>query len=459
MLRVRLSEADLRGANLFRAKLFGAILKNTNLSGANLFETNFSGSDLRGAILRDVNLNRSILNNILLDGAKLDRSSLYSASSEFYNIKLREIDLSGLKLEEIQLSDMNLSNFNFFGTILYGANLKGVQALATNFEGATLTGACIEDWSINCQTNLQNVKCDYIYLNEGNYSKEEEKYIFSDRVPHDPDKIFAPGEFAKRYQKILETVNLYFGEGIDWQVFLNSFQKLQEEEKIKIADGEREIPIVQGIENTGNGSFIIKIGVSPDTDKGEIEKSFWQKYQRMLEAAEEKYRAELNFKEKEIAIYLQQNADLKEIIQSLAIRPIHISQNQGDKNMNYSRETKIDKYFKTEKAGIVYNEGTVSGDVKVAEVINEASQQDLAQAAAEIQQLLDQLSETYPTETFAEKGVIVDKAIEEIEKNPTLKQKIINALKAMTVETFMEAINHPLANVLRAGIEAYREPE
>ena len=50
------------------------------------------------------------------------------------------------------------------------------------------------------------------------------------------------------------------------------------------------------------------------------------------------------------------------------------------------------------------------------------------------------------------------KVVEEIEKNPTLKQRIISILKAMTVEAFMEAIDHPLANVVRAGIEGYRKP-
>ena len=102
--------------------------------------------------------------------------------------------------------------------------------------------------------------------------------------------------------------------------------------------------------------------------------------------------------------------------------------------------------------------GSISGNAKVGGVINEADKQDLTQAAAEIQQLLEQLSKTYPTETFAEKGAIADMTIQEIENNPTLKQKIISSLKAMGIEAFMEAIDHPVANVLRAGIEAYREP-
>ena len=114
--------------------------------------------------------------------------------------------------------------------------------------------------------------------------------------------------------------------------------------------------------------------------------------------------------------------------------------------------------YNTKEAAIVHNQGDIKGNAKVALVINEAAQQDLTQAAVEIQKLLEQLSKDNPTETFAEKGAIADMTIQEIENNPTLKQKIISSLRAMGIEAFMEAIDHPVANVLRAGIEAYREP-
>lgn len=49
------------------------------------------------------------------------------------------------------------------------------------------------------------------------------------------------------------------------------------------------------------------------------------------------------------------------------------------------------------------------------------------------------------------------KVAEEIEQNSILQQRIINALKVTTIEAFIEAIAHPLANVVRAGIEGYQE--
>ncbi|MGK7894259.1 MAG: pentapeptide repeat-containing protein [Xenococcus sp. (in: cyanobacteria)] len=446
---VNLDGADLKGANLKDAILesanfTGANLKGLDLTGTDLTGTDLTGTDLTGTDLTGTNLFGVSLDSSILCNAKLEGAILKSAS-------LVRADLTGANLFFASLVRADLT-----GTNLTDADLNRVQVLVTNFEGATLTGACIEDWNINSQTNLQNVKCDYIYL-KTIYSEEENKWIFGDRVPHDPDKIFAPGEFTKRYQKILETVNLYFGEGIDWQVFLNSFQKLEEEEKIKIADGEREIPIVQGIENTGDGSFVIKIGVSPDTDKGEIEKSFWQKYQRMLDEAEEKYRLLISYKDEQLAIYQQQNTNLNEILKLLASKPTNI-QNiidnqlvQGDNNMTGDQKGNF---------GIgQMSGGTISGNAKVAGVINEAAQQDLAQAAAEIQQLLDQLSKTYPTENPLEQMTVGVKLAEEIKNNPTRWQKVINVIKAMGIEALAEAVNNPIFNIAKAGIEAALESE
>ncbi len=102
--------------------------------------------------------------------------------------------------------------------------------------------------------------------------------------------------------------------------------------------------------------------------------------------------------------------------------------------------------------------GEIKGNAKVAGVINEAEEQDLAEAAAKIQALLEQLSETYPTTTSKEKNIVVGEAVDQIENNPTLKSKVINALKAGGTEAFKEAVNHPLVNILLATIEGWQEP-
>ncbi|MGK7898954.1 MAG: COR domain-containing protein [Xenococcus sp. (in: cyanobacteria)] len=117
---------------------------------------------------------------------------------------------------------------------------------------------------------------------------------------------------------------------------------------------------------------------------------------------------------------------------------------------NYNEHIQGDSINQKGNIGIgKVSDSTISDNAKIAGVITET--------AGEIKQILNQLSQNNPTETPLEKMMLGFKAIEEIEKNSTLKPRIINALKVMTVKAFMEAIDHPLANVLRVGIEAYRE--
>ena len=101
--------------------------------------------------------------------------------------------------------------------------------------------------------------------------------------------------------------------------------------------------------------------------------------------------------------------------------------------------------------------GVIKDNAKIAGVINEAEQQNLAETAAEIQALLEQLSETYPTTTSGEKIIVVGEAVDQIESNPTLKTKVINALKSGGTEAFKEFIDHPLVNILMATIEGWQE--
>ena len=87
--------------------------------------------------------------------------------------------------------------------------------------------------------------------------------------------------------------------------------------------------------------------------------------------------------------------------------------------------------------------------------------QSLAEAAEEIQKLLEQLEKekSYPTETLSQQAIVAEETIRQIEANKDWKQKVINAVKAMGIEAFMEMIDNPVANVLRAGIEGWMEED
>ena len=94
-------EANLPGANLWRANLPGADLFQANLPGAKLSFVNLTGADLRGA-----NLTRADLTFANLTGADLTFANL-----------------TGADLKDANLTDADLTFAN-----LTGADLKGCQS-------------------------------------------------------------------------------------------------------------------------------------------------------------------------------------------------------------------------------------------------------------------------------------------------------------------------------------------
>ncbi len=106
--------------------------------------------------------------------------------------------------------------------------------------------------------------------------------------------------------------------------------------------------------------------------------------------------------------------------------------------------------------GTNYGEANLAGG-NINKTISEGEKNNLAELAKEIQSLLDQLSQTYPTSTASEQMVVATEAVTQIEKNPNLKSKIINALKSAGSEGLKELVNRPLFNILMAAIEGWRD--
>ena len=89
-VRADLSDANLRGANLYGADLSDANLSGANLSYSNLYGANLSYSNLYGANLSGANLSGAILSYSNLRGANLYDADLYDAD-------LSNADLRGAK--------------------------------------------------------------------------------------------------------------------------------------------------------------------------------------------------------------------------------------------------------------------------------------------------------------------------------------------------------------------------
>jgi uncharacterized protein YjbI with pentapeptide repeats len=266
-----LNQADLTGAYLTKADLRDAQLVESLLVATLLGEANLSGANLNKADLRKASLSKATLTNA---------------------------NLAKANLAEADLRECNLCNAN-----LTQANLSTALVMGSTFQQATLTGACIQDWNINSTTQLDAVICDYVYLQE----RKQERRPSSGK--------FALGEFTKLFQKAVETVDLIFRNGIDWDVFTYSFKKVE----IENQDAQLD---VQSIEKKGDGVLVIRVSVSPALDKAKIHSDFMQGYEFAAKALEPQYHARLEDKDKEINrlfnLVNQQQEKLGELVNLIA---------------------------------------------------------------------------------------------------------------------------------------------
>jgi preprotein translocase subunit YajC len=111
------------------------------------------------------------------------------------------------------------------------------------------------------------------------------------------------------------------------------------------------------------------------------------------------------------------------------------------------------------KEGDTYNIGQAGAAGKFASSHNNTFVQSeqkvtLAEAAAEIQQLLKELEKKNPTATEGEKIAYVNVAT-----NPDIKQRAIAALKAGGETAIEEFLDNPYVNVAKAIIKGWIKPE
>lgn len=435
---------NLQYSNLMRSDFTGtALVKGTfqgaNLADAVLIKADLSYVNLQGADLSGSNLYQARLEHINLQGANLRGANLQGAN-------LRGLDLANVDLSEADL-EADLTKTNLSGGNLSGANLRAVQALETNFEKATFTGACLKDLNINSSTNLKDIVCDYVFLEDD----------YRERRPHGGS--FGAGEFTQRFQQVLETVDLFFDDGVDWKAFLGSFQDLQ-------AQYGDENLAVQGIERKGQSSFEIRLAVPPEADKAEIEKVAYERYEINLRQIETQYREQLSAKEGEIIRYRQQTESLKdelldtyrqrsrqsapdlmEVVKILAARDSIVNV-----EANAVAENKASKYDMRNARFAGGFAETVQGDQGGGTINNQASETpSLTEATAEIQNLLKQLETSNPAATKAEQIAYLSAMIP-----PTRRERLIGALRAAGSAAIEEVL---YGAILKSLVEGWQRPK
>ena len=90
---------------------------------------------------------------------------------------------------------------------------------------------------------------------------------------------------------------------------------------------------------------------------------------------------------------------------------------------------------------------------------------NLAEAAAEIQNLLEQLDKTYPADTDAGREAadtdagreaIATETIRRIKNDPSMMSRVLKALKAGSIAALEQALNHPAASFTVAALEEFQ---
>ncbi len=266
--------------------------------------TRFSGADLRGAFFTDAVLalvsfaatrrQTTRLERVCWHGAKgLElarpgatllaeprcRQLLLSGSApgaDLQGLNLRGAYLPQADLRGADLRETNLSEAVLTEAYLENANLKASQCLGTDLQGAHLSGATLEAWNIDHSTKLNAIDCAYVYLLEpfdalGQRRDDHHR----ERLPHDPDKSFGPGDFEIYFKQLLEEVKLLIKNGVDAKAFQQAFQEVT-----------RQYPqitpeLITGLKKSGN-DVLVTLQAPASVDKGAVEQTFFAKYNAVM---------------------------------------------------------------------------------------------------------------------------------------------------------------------------------
>ncbi len=196
------------------------LIRNLALGIASRYGTNFQGCDLT-----DTDFTRARLKNTNLSKANLTRTCWFEVQklnvtvvgkSYLTNSKIRPLvihkDLQNKNFDGWDLQGLNLRGANLIDASLVGtklnfadlqnadisrANLTRSQVDKTDFRGAILTGAYIENWGITSKTKLEDVNCEYIFMRVPSKDNPNPR-----RLPANWDEKFQEGEFTRFFSPL-----------------------------------------------------------------------------------------------------------------------------------------------------------------------------------------------------------------------------------------------------------------
>ncbi len=207
----------------------------------------------------------------------------------------------------------------------------------------------------------------------------------------------------------------------------------------------------------GQNKFLLRAKTAVEADKSELSAEYFEIYNQLKALAQQDLQALILEKDSRIP-------SLETMVVTALQNPKFYAQTYSNQGNTMSQSPNKQANFALK--GAQFAGGLVNADTVTAQQIggnitnyNPQQKQNLAEAAAEIQQLLNQLGQSYPTSTPLEKQIAVTEALKQINSNSTLKARVLGALKAGEAEALKELVDHPLVNILLATLEGWQDVE
>ncbi|AKG23452.1 pentapeptide repeat-containing protein [Calothrix sp. 336/3] len=462
---------SFRGANLTDVNFTGATLNNTDFRQAKLIRTCFRNTkklDLArpgNSYLKNLDLQKLLVG--VLDTDKNTKNSNRSKNKKtdknltknYDRQDLRGINLQNTNLQDFSFIAADLSEANLQDTDLSRAKLVQTQLDRTDLTGANLTGVFIEDWGLTADTKLDGVRCDYVFMRLPPEKRpaflplppHEQHNDNPQREPSDWDKNFSDGDFADFIAPLKQTLNLFHNKPVDPRLVAIAFQKLKE------AHPEADLEII-GVDKKGKNRDKLHLKVEANTSNQDVA-TLHTNYFANLDELQALPPAVLQAILAERSAVIRMLAGLlegKQTNQTSIQIPIQNSPNQNQENttMNNSGNNRHITTGRDYRETNVNDQGTyVEGDY----FNNPQQKQTLAEAAAEIQKLLEQLDKTYPSNTTTGKMEIATGVIQHLDCHPDFAERLMSAIKAGSVQAIAQLLNHPAAAFVIGALDDWQK--
>ena len=271
-----------RGADLTDADFSGASLGNTDFRGAQLLRTNWYQAK---------QLERSHREGTYLANEQIRR---LVETKDGHDQNFERQNLHGLNLAGANLADANLMKADLGAATLRGADLSRSQLVQTQLHEADLTEACltgayIQDWGISTSTRLDQVQCEYIYMQLPTKGEPDPC-----RKPDNRQEIFKEGDFSDFIAPILKTLELYRQQNVDPRSIVHKFRTLDlyhykgidataaaiSLQRLAEANPDAQLQIV-ALEGKGQEKIRLQAQVAGTADRSKLSVEYFDQYREM----------------------------------------------------------------------------------------------------------------------------------------------------------------------------------